>query len=418
MAFLCKRPGMEKTTKHSIFFAGVLDLARERIQTSSQFDLLEALRCFQPFNATLHVDKIYGLLGLLKTPHYVHIDYAMSPERLYEVVCLTIIEHTQCLDVFLDCCRTQHSQFPNLPSWVPDWSTTPPLGTSVRTTTAQERFSASRNTKASDSINSVRGKITVPGHFLGTIADVGICMPSSHELQPPRNRILYFRWVLEILTLPVTILESWKATVTRRDDGHDATLLSRYTTGETLMDALYHTLYATGGPSPIFEEENSFNLMIDIQEWLLELLQVTGKLRYPFQITPLALWPLAWLFCFPAFFLVTYWYGIVATWRFLRPALRFGIEMGKENNDPCRQTWTIGRTDCNLIGRFPAPGLTSADALPSRVGDAIVIFKGGSRPYVIRRAGDCWRLVGSAYIHGIMYGAAFREEQCVDIELV
>jgi hypothetical protein len=43
----------------------------------------------------------------------------------------------------------------------------------------------------------------------------------------------------------------------------------------------------------------------------------------------------------------------------------------------------------------------------AQVGDKICIFSGGPAPFVIREEeGGCWKLIGDAYIHGIMYGEA------------
>jgi hypothetical protein len=94
------------------------------------------------------------------------------------------------------------------------------------------------------------------------------------------------------------------------------------------------------------------------------------------------------------------------------------MDAPKETQDSSRQNSVVGRIDAGLIGLFPAPSFTAHDALPSLVGDDVVIFKGATRPYVVRKVGDRWKIVGCAYVHGIMYGAAFKENECVDIWLI
>ncbi|OCL07608.1 hypothetical protein AOQ84DRAFT_267470, partial [Glonium stellatum] len=49
---------------------------------------------------------------------------------------------------------------------------------------------------------------------------------------------------------------------------------------------------------------------------------------------------------------------------------------------------------------------TKSPTLPSwsHVGDLVVIFKGASRPFIIRAKENHWQLIGAAYVHGIMHG--------------
>ena len=59
----------------------------------------------------------------------------------------------------------------------------------------------------------------------------------------------------------------------------------------------------------------------------------------------------------------------------------------------------------------------------TKTGDLICLIKGGRVPFVVQRAGtedreEQWVLVGHCYVHGIMHGEAFREEECVDMRLV
>ncbi|KAK0254812.1 hypothetical protein LTR12_001921 [Friedmanniomyces endolithicus] len=51
-------------------------------------------------------------------------------------------------------------------------------------------------------------------------------------------------------------------------------------------------------------------------------------------------------------------------------------------------------------------------------GDLIVILRGGRLPFVVRPVAHGFRLIGPAYVHGIMNGEAYDEESCGDIRLV
>ncbi|KAK4902204.1 hypothetical protein LTR27_001107 [Elasticomyces elasticus] len=51
-------------------------------------------------------------------------------------------------------------------------------------------------------------------------------------------------------------------------------------------------------------------------------------------------------------------------------------------------------------------------------GDLIVILRGGRLPFVVRPVEHGHRLIGPAYVHGIMKGEAYDEESCGDLRLV
>ncbi|KAH6869252.1 hypothetical protein B0T10DRAFT_388514, partial [Thelonectria olida] len=54
-------------------------------------------------------------------------------------------------------------------------------------------------------------------------------------------------------------------------------------------------------------------------------------------------------------------------------------------------------------------GYISLGPLFARKGDCVAVLDGGRVPLVLRRDGSCCRIVGDAYIHGIMHGEVVRE---------
>jgi hypothetical protein len=398
---------------HPAFFPRILNAARKRIQDGTPFDLHEALRCFQPFDATMPVDKVFGILGLISDPSLVQVDYKLSPQEVYTRVAVRTITHTKSLDIFLDCQQqTQGHQLPDLPSWVPDWSTTDgPLDNPMETVTAKEIFHASRDTPLGDPIRATNGVLTLQGHLIGSIADLGEPIPSINQIREkywPAENLLPHRRAFEIINEAPAIFNTWKAVICRSSQNTpDRTLSDPYATGETLLEALYHTLNSNGGPFADAESDRKFTTWMHSIEFFLKMLEVYGRIvaKLP--------WLLAWLITGPLCITAS---SLVAV-KLLRKS--FVIDAPVQHSDPSRQSSVVGRTDGDLAGLFPAPSLTTPNTVPSRVGDSIVLFRGGSRPYVIRREeGGRWRLIGNAYVHGIMYGAAFREKECVDIELV
>jgi hypothetical protein len=53
----------------------------------------------------------------------------------------------------------------------------------------------------------------------------------------------------------------------------------------------------------------------------------------------------------------------------------------------------------------------------AELGDKVGLFKGGKVPLIIRPKDDCWELVGDSYIHGMMFGELFNENNCQTIWL-
>jgi len=70
----------------------------------------------------------------------------------------------------------------------------------------------------------------------------------------------------------------------------------------------------------------------------------------------------------------------------------------------------IARTESGYLG------LVSYDV---ETGDSVVICKGSSVPLIMRRTEgeDEFRLVGDAYVHGVMRGEAFQEDKCQRMNL-
>lgn len=243
----------DKDHLHPIFYPRILDATRKRIQEGILFDLHETLRCFQPFDATLPVDKVFGILGLVTKPDLVEVDYTLSSRDVYQKVALSTLRHTKNLDLFLDCLQNVAGpRIPGLPSWVPDWSTTDgPLDNAIPTVTSKEIFHASRGTQLDDTIQSVDGILKLRGQFIGKIADLGETIPSIGQLRMkywPQGRLAPHRRAFEVTIDATRIFNSWKTTICRRHDDQDRLLSDKYPTGESLLEVLYHTTNSNGGP--------------------------------------------------------------------------------------------------------------------------------------------------------------------------
>jgi hypothetical protein len=73
------------------------------------------------------------------------------------------------------------------------------------------------------------------------------------------------------------------------------------------------------------------------------------------------------------------------------------------------QSRTFARTEQGYLAMMP---------VEARVGDAIAICQGGKVPLLLRQnAGGKLRLLGGCYIHGIMSGEQYCEEDCCEISI-
>jgi hypothetical protein len=70
----------------------------------------------------------------------------------------------------------------------------------------------------------------------------------------------------------------------------------------------------------------------------------------------------------------------------------------------------IARLEDGLIGLVPEGAVA---------GDRVALLEGGKVPVVIRQceSSSDWRIIGEAYIHGVMYGEAFRPDKSHPISI-
>jgi hypothetical protein len=99
------------------------------LRTGQDVSLDHLLSLTSEFKTSEPEDKIYSLLSMANwTPVNIMPDYTMPVHTLYRNVAQSLLESNA--DFVLRRAGIGYPRkVPNLPSWVPDWSTTPPLGT-------------------------------------------------------------------------------------------------------------------------------------------------------------------------------------------------------------------------------------------------------------------------------------------------
>jgi hypothetical protein len=343
--------------------------------------LLRHQRCM----ATDPRDKIYSFCGLVKTSSENHtpvrISYKDDVPIIYREVALNILEKDRSLDLLSRPPLSTGPQMMNLPSWVPDWSTSStstltyawghgPLsiaGTELADSSRGLRFAASGGSIYVPKISSTDDALLIEGYPFDKVVEVG---PIFQGVQVPYNVESFPGIVREWIHCLRTVLRARKVFMRWQQV---ANLRSRkfYVTGETMREAVLQTVSAA-------EVHDADRVRVELE------LSEKGT-RFPFGLL------------YSAFFFV---------WHFLtnKPFLVFEIQ-GR---------YALQRKVVRTEG-----GYLCLASNATAVGDNVMICKGSSVPLVMRRneKDGFFQLVGDAYVHGIMRGEAFQNDKCHTIHI-
>lgn len=363
-------------------------LSRSRTSPSSPtderfMDLFQLLRLFHGSCVQDPRDKVFALLGLASLPSMaaleadlesfqVRVDYRVEVNVLFQRLAQSILKASQCLDLLsIPSCRADG------PSWVPDWS-------AVNRKTECLSYTAAPNYR---SAQDSAAHLDFEGDILilnGLLVD-RIAMLVDRDLTQHLSGMTYRAYLAVV-----------------EDKAHEFIMLvalvshcfSEMTKWETLAPSGRDHTYITG-------------------EYYYDVYQALYRAaRAHFE---------------------SQWYGSAgARWGYTRfPALRrLYISF--------RRTKWIARRVCTYSLGHAGPSFSALDAeiihirtfartergylalvpFEAMVGDSIAICQGGKMPLVLR--GDRpekMRLVGDCYVHGMMNGEKYCEEDCRAIRI-
>jgi hypothetical protein len=383
-------------------------------------DMLEMTRLTGAFRTSEPHDKIYGIVGLVD----LHPDekglsivpnYKLSVVDCYQNAASTIMIQSGSLrlleNVVLPSVTLRRRE--GLPSWVPDWSYDPSttwegaswgpanpfkehlaIGVlSVALTPRDVLFSACpENERCCPRV--VDGSVLVlEGNVVDTVASsgeilAGLLKNDDEEkwklFSEERSRMSLFQRLQVFVNVClrssayVTALLSWED-LAFADPAH-------ITKGEkeTFHEVMEATDYVQSLETSIQIYENNWRLLIT---WLrrFAFLQVFGHSVGTLTVYNLVL-------------------GFVSYVSFVRSrskshmATLIGCQ-GKK----------LARTVGGRLARLP---------LNARVGDSIALLRGGKYAFVIRPKGHRWKVVGPAYVEGIMHGEAWQLSAVKEMEFV
>lgn len=326
---------------------------------------------FRTRNATDPRDKVYGLLGISQGVSTASIDYSLSPVQVFDSTTREFLDYRKNLDLLSHCTGLVKSRrtttTAGLPSWVPDWGAADPNLTSdgdvyliAFRTAMLDAYNACGQLGYTPSDASEEGTLCVPGIFCDRIERVG-----SHI----RDRAL--------LLSPKTIFE-WRSMTSIDQDPSQP-----YRGGDAISDAFWRTLC----------------LDIDAGS-ALEMNPASKTKRAKPEHESIYM---------------GFWYReLLAHYKFPQPdGVRDLSEIDTFNAHISRATarrrFFVSRE--GFIGLGP-PG--------TKVGDKICVLAGGKVPFILRdlegdergdnesKPGTYCRLLGDAYVHGLMDGQAVK----------
>ena len=379
-------------------------------------ELLQLLLRHRSCGATDPKDKIYALLGLSAIaghqgksvdiqPNY---DPELSVEDVFRSAALQIIRTSRNLDIFSVPRALSPNRLKSLPSWVPDWTVDEPTTSLLLpqntilspqdTMNSRPSYFATLPPSEAEPIFQPDGPavgLGLRGQLIDRVQEVGTIfvtpsgLPSSEFADGnairPFKRLAAFTY--ESAMCGLTLL-NWKV-VARAKAGQT------YLTGEPSLDVYWQTFLAGSAHSGSADQRKK-----DREAWASNF----QKYSYPCYLG-LHNSTKAYVFAMFAIEFFNFLYvAAVSVYRRFGPFKSQGDGFGKTlSPSSVYVNRRMFRTEDGYIGLGPRD---------MRVGDSIALFSGGSLPLVMRKHARRLVLIGDCYVHGIMNGERYREDQC------
>jgi len=392
-----------------------LDIEKTRYWTAEGVDqgLLQLLLGYRSCKATDSKDKIYGLIGLSRTVGTVAVeinpDYSqeVSTENTYLSAAILILNTSQTIDIFSVPRSSTRSNIIGLPSWVPDWSVPdstyslllPGLRGEEREERPQYRATGTNMLFTHPRFHPDGLKVQLCGQLIDSVRKVGELLNGDDPTPLPSGFINkgYYEGLKIVFNIfwdmcqNRLLLINWE-TITGARRGR------KYITGEDMLDVYWQTFL--GG----YRTRNTRGIVRSLQEERKAWERNLGVYRFPCFLH-LHHWNLSYVVATIVF------ESLNTIWYFLLFLLSY---TGLWNFDAQDQKWDFSGAIMSKNRRMfkTRDGYIGLGPSGMKEGDRIALFKGGKLPLVVRPVGEDLELVGDCYVHGIMFGERFREEEC------
>ncbi|KAL1602456.1 hypothetical protein SLS60_005872 [Paraconiothyrium brasiliense] len=385
-------------------------------------DMLQMTRITAAFRASMPHDKIYGIVGLVD----LHPDedglsivpnYELSVAECYQNAALTIMKKSGDLRLLEDAVflSLMKPRLDGLPSWVPDWSldisTTwegagwgPASPFAQHLAIGQMSYALARkqvlfhacgeNERCSPRV--VDGSVLVlDGYVVDTVASSGHILHGALKddneekwklFGEERTGLSLFQKIRLFINTCLRVSAFVAALLSWEDLAFADPLHPTYGEKKIFHEVLQAGDYIQSLETTIQIYEKNWRLLIT---WLrrLSFLRVLGM-----EVGTLTVYNLI--------------IGVVSYISLIRSrskshlvTLLLSVSMG------CR----LSRTSGGRLARI---------SFNARVGDSIVVLRGGKYASIIRPVGDRWKLIGPAYVAGIMHGEAWQPSACKEMEII
>jgi len=333
--------------------------------------LLALLAWCRDFLSTNPVDKVYALLGLAES-HKVVADYGLAPERVFLDLAKDYLEGS--LEILSHVEDSEWKSFPNMPTWVPDWSAhryaSPYLGFNSFN---PKSFNACGNTRSSVRFGPDDRTVTLKGIMIDYVADIGHRIQTSDRVDRPNadNPV--------VQALGADKLNYLESLHLKRFRGCELLVLGlkTYPTGEDIRSVLHRLMVADSAPTQTVTDP------------------ITGKTTT--QELDLA----------EAY---TAWRRLNATFPFEGPKIQETERLAVWRT-AAAYSRHIASTATGRRIFTTRTGYAGWGPWEMNRGDCIVLFEGGKTAYVLRKKEKevlgTFAFLGEAYLHGFMNGEGF-----------
>jgi hypothetical protein len=401
---------------------GILYMATMRLHRSfsTKMELGKLLQFLRWLRAKDPRDKVYGSLGIAASTYGIEPDYTISTVECYTRAAFNIISGGRSLEIFRALRRPSciGTTLAGLPSWVPDWSydfssipdeekgpsgiNNPIIRENVRTPIMLEMTDAFPEWKASTSNMSFTTRLLSDGKTLilrGIIVDELNSVGDKLEYPYPGPELQSDNVVTDSIR---EFKRNWKifgsigAVMDTIKGWQDLTFETgnlQTMPGETRMEAFLTTLLS-----------NRIRLSADRRK-VLDYLQQSMKTSFEMTRSGMVINQLHLSHVVPKLYHKLLGYRKISSIN-ESEVLSFG------------KSFTDVQLAFDQRMATTSSGYLSLVPWPARAGDRIALLQGGRMPYVLRKAGEKWKILGDCYVHGIMSGEAWSDEKCVDIEII
>jgi hypothetical protein len=406
-----------------------------RSTLAPSFNLLDVLVRHRGCKATLGVDKVFAFLNISDDHKALRIeaDYTMSKRSVFIQTAVALIEHHEHLDLLGSVNawpRTKNdgliasellvlplsyldenglnddSHADDLPSWVPDWSV-PTFAPSF-----QHRgefgqyfsdYQASGNSTKSVRFRMDSTQLGLNGHLFDVIIGVG-----------PK--------FVDDLKYHYSVLECWGDMCGAWTKG------KRYTpTGEDMLTAFVNTL--TCGGKDVLRKSSKPDIPFSVDPYAQAESSenkdvLGGNATFPDQYRTLMrvlrfIWGMQTML--PRLYQNPFSFNIVLAFQqlvlniFMKLYRLLGIHFNDASVSSGFRLRLFAAADQRRFV-YTQKGFIGLASPQTKPGDCIALFAGGHVPIVIRDVDGLegkkvlWRVVGDAYVHGIMFGEGFSPE--------